>query len=94
MALLNNKRRLLRLEKEQVVEVEAPSLRPEINQQAVEMKIVPPVSYPIKKETYLIEAPFPNAQASAQLEFHSSSDADYDQLKLQTLNSGATYNKN
>ena len=99
-ALLNNKRRLLRLEKEQVVEVEAPNLTPEIDRQAAEMEAelvelpsaspsdLPAASYPIKIETYLTEtSPSYNPNASAQLEFHSSSSEtdNYDQLKLQTL---------
>ena len=97
-ALLNNKRRLLRLEKEQVVEVEAPNLTPEIDEQAAKMESepaelpsdsssdLPANSYPITKETYLTETPSPNAESPAQLEFHSSSsDHNYHQLKLQTL---------
>ena len=98
-ALLNNKRRLLRLEKEQVVEVEAPNLTPEIDRQAAEMEVgqaelpsasssdLPATSYPINKETSFIETSSPNnLNAPAQLEFHpSSSDHNYDQLKLQTL---------
>ena len=97
-ALLNNKRRLLRVEKEQVVEVEAPNLTPEIDEQAAEMESgqadlpsasssdLPANSYPITKETYLTETSSPNTQFPAQLEFHSSSsDDNYDQLKLQTL---------
>jgi hypothetical protein len=97
-ALLNNKRRLLRVEKEQVVEVEVPNLTPEIDRQAAEMEAEPaelpaasssdlPVnSYPITKETYLTETSSPNPQIPAQLEFNSSSSVtDYDSLKLQTL---------
>ena len=98
-ALLNNKRRLLRVEKEQVVEVAAPNLTPEIDEQAAEMETeqvelpsdsssdLPSDSYPIKRETYLIETPSSDTKIPAQLEFHpSSSDTDnYDQLKLQTL---------
>jgi len=97
-ALLNNKRRLLRLEKEQVVEVEAPNLRPEIDEQAATMESepaelpsasssdLPANSYPINTETITKETPSSNTEISAQLEFHSSSSDDsYDQLKLQTL---------
>jgi hypothetical protein len=97
-ALLNNKRRLLRLEKEQVVEVETPNLTPEIDEQAAEMEAepaelpsdsssdLPANSYPITKETYLTETSSPNPQIPAQLEFNSSSSVtDYDSLKLQTL---------
>jgi len=97
-ALLNNKRRLLRLEKEQVVEVETPNLTPEIDEQAAEMEAepaelpsdsssdLPANSYPITKETYLTETSSPNPQIPAQLEFNSSSsETDYDSLKLQTL---------
>ncbi|MDP7280699.1 MAG: hypothetical protein QGG39_12575 [Candidatus Poribacteria bacterium] len=96
-ALLNNKRRLLRLEKEQVVEVEAPNLTPEIDEQAAKMESepaelpsdsssdLPANSYPINKETITKETPSPNTEP-AQLEFHSSSsDHNYQQLKLQTL---------
>jgi hypothetical protein len=96
-ALLNNKRRLLRLEKEQVVEVEAPNLTPEIDEQAAEMESepaelpsdsssdLPANSYLTTKETCLTETSSPNAELPAQLEFDSSSDHNYDQLKLQTL---------
>ena len=90
-ALLNNKRRLLRVEKEKVVEVEAPNLTPEIDRQAAEMEAepaeLPSDSSPIKKETYLTETPSPNTEIPTQLEFHSSSSEtdNYDQLKLQTL---------
>jgi hypothetical protein len=98
-ALLNNKRRLLRLEKEQVVEVEAPNLTPEIDRQAAEMEAgqadlpaasssdLPANSYPINTETYLTETSSSNPQIPTQLEFHSSSSEtdNYDQLKRQTL---------
>jgi len=97
-ALLNNKRRLLRLEKEQVVEVEAPNLTPEIDRQAAKMESepaelpsdsssdLPADSSPITKETITKETSSPNDEIPAQLEFHpSSSDHNYDQLKLQTL---------
>jgi len=98
-ALLNNKRRLLRLEKEQVVEVEAPNLTPEIDEQAAKMESepaelpsdsssdLPANSYPITKETYLTETSSSNTEIPTQLEFEpSSSETDnYDQLKLQTL---------
>jgi hypothetical protein len=80
--------------------VEAPNLTPEIDEQAAEMEAepaelpsdsssdLPSDSYPIKKETNLIEtSPSGNLNAPAQLEFHSSSSEtdNYDQLKLQTL---------
>ena len=98
-ALLNNKRRLLRLEKEQVVEVEAPNLTPGIDGQAAEMEAgqaelpadsssdLPADSYPITTETYLTETSSSNTKIPTQLEFHSSSSEtdNYDQLKLQTL---------
>ena len=97
-ALLNNKRRLLRLEKEQVVEVEAPNLTPEIDRQAAEMESgqaelpsdsssdLPADSYPITKETYLIETSSSNTEIPAQLEIDSSSsENNYELLKLQTL---------
>jgi len=78
--------------------VEAPNLRPEIDEQAAKMESepaelpsdsssdLPANSYPITKETYLTETPSPYTEP-AQLEFHSSSsDTDnYDRLKLQTL---------
>ena len=93
----SNKRRLLRVEKEQVVEVEAPNLTPEIDEQAAEMEAelaelpsdspsdLPADSSPIKKETYLKETPSSKTEIPTQLEFHSSSDDNYDELKLQTL---------
>jgi len=44
------------------------------------------LSTPITKETYLTETPSPNTQIQAQLKFDSSSsDHNYEQLKLQTL---------
>ena len=87
------------MEKEQVVEVEAPNLTPEIDEQAAEMEAepaelpsdspsdLPADSYPIKIETNITETPSSNTEIPAQLEFHSfSSETDnYDQLKLQTL---------
>ena len=98
-ALLNNKRRLLRVEKEQVVEVEAPNLTPEIDRQAAEMEAepaelpsdsssdLPADSSPINTETTCIETSSPNSEVPTQLEFDSSSSEtdNYDQLKLQTL---------
>ena len=98
-ALLNNKRRLLRVEKEQVVEVAAPNLTPEIDRQAAEMESgqadlpsdsssdLPSDSYPINIETSFIETSSSNTKIPTQLEFHSSSSEtdNYDQLKLQTL---------
>jgi len=97
-ALLNNKRRLLRLEKEQVVEVEAPNLTPEIDRQAAEEEAepaelpsasssdLPADSYLINTETYLKETPSSNTEIPTQLEFDSSSSGyNYEQLKLQTL---------
>jgi len=70
-ALVNNKRRLLRLEKEQVVEVEAPNLTPEMEAEQAEL---PSASYPINIETNFIETSSSNnLNTPAQLEFHSSS---------------------
>ena len=99
-ALKNNKLRLLRHEKEEVIEVDAPKLRevkevlavneteaPTVEPQPVKSPDTQPVVDPfINKETYLIETSSSNPQTSTQLEFDSSSsDANYDQLKLQTL---------
>ena len=89
----------MRVEKEQVVEVEAPNLTPEIDRQAAEMEAgpaelpsaspsdLPADSYPITTETYLTETSSSNTKIPTQLEFHSSSSEtdNYDQLKLQTL---------
>ena len=94
-ALRNNKLRLLRHEKEEVIEVEASQMLTEpIAETAIEATdtttvSTPDTSYlstPITKETYLTETSSPNTQFPTQLEFHSSSsDENYDQLKLQTL---------
>ena len=95
-ALKNNKLRLLRHEKEEVIEVEAPQVMTEpIAETAVDepdtttvsTPDTTPVSTPIPKETYLTETSSSNnLNAPAQLEFDSSSsDHNYHQLKLQTL---------
>ena len=97
-ALRNNKLRLLRHEKEEVIEVEAPNFtaqkEAEVTAEGIERKsespsrpsMSPPdqtpVSSPITTETSS-----PNTQFSPQLEFDSSSSQtdNYDQLKLKTL---------
>jgi len=94
-ALRNNKLRLLRHEKKEVIEVEAPQMLTEpIAETAVEAADTTAVSSPdttsvsslINKETYLTETSSPSSQIPAQLEFDSSSsDNNYQQLKLQTL---------
>jgi len=98
-ALRNNKLRLLRQEKGEVIEVEAPKFRAEketelaaeteaqtVEPQPVESPDTQPVADPFIIETYLTETSSSNSQIPAQLEFHSSSsDHNYDQLKLQTL---------
>ena len=101
-ALRNNKLRLLRQEKEEVIEVEAPNVTAqkevEVTAEGVEQESESPsrpgmsspeptpVSHPIPKETNLIETSSPSTPNPAQLEFHpSSSDHNYHQLKLQTL---------
>jgi len=94
-ALKNNKLRLLRHEKEEVIEVEAPQMMTEPIAEAVVDEAetttlsspeTTPVSSLINKETYLIETSSTTQNSPAQLEFHSSSsDNNYDQLKLQTL---------
>ena len=100
-ALKNNKLRLLRREKDEVIEVDAPKFRveketelatetgaPTVEPQPVESPDTQPVADPFIIEANLIETSSSNNQnASAQLEFHSSSsDADdYDELKLKTL---------
>ncbi|MAE20743.1 hypothetical protein CMK12_17750, partial [Candidatus Poribacteria bacterium] len=101
-ALRNNKLRLVRQEKEEVIEVEAPNFtvqkEVEVTAEGVESELESlsrplmsspdqtPVSYPITTETNLIETSSPNDKIPAQLEFEaSSSETDYDQLKLQTL---------
>ncbi len=94
-ALKNNKLRLLRHEKEEVIEVEAPQV---ITEPLAEIVVDGPdtttvstpdttsVSTLTIKETNLKETSSSNTQMPTQLEFDSSSsDADYDQLKLQTL---------
>jgi len=96
-ALKNNKLRLLRHEKDEVIEVEAPLVMTEpIAETAIEAADTTDVSSPdttsvstlSNKETYLTETSSSNSQnAPAQLEFESSSsDTDnYQHLKLQTL---------
>jgi len=100
-ALRNNKLRLLRQEKGEVIEVDAPKFRAEketelaaeteaqtVEPQPVESPDTQPVVDPFIRETYLTEtSPSNNPNAPAQLEFHSSSSEtdNYDQLKLQTL---------
>ena len=94
-ALRNNKLRLLRHEKEEIIEVEAPQAMTEpIAETAVEAADTTtmsspeqtPVSTPITKETYLIETSSPDTKIPAQLGINSSSETDnYGQLKLQTL---------
>ena len=95
-ALRNNKLRLLRHEKEEVIEVEAPwTMTEPIAETAIEAADTTTVSSPdttsvsslINKETYLTETSSPNTQFSPQLEFDSSSSEtdNYDHLKLQTL---------
>ena len=94
-ALRNNKLRLLRHEKEEVIEVEAPQIMTEPIAETVvdeaETTTVSspeqtPMSSPITKETYLTETSSPNTEIPTQLEFDSSSsDHNYEQLKLQTL---------
>ena len=98
-ALRNNKLRLLRQEKGEVIEVDAPKFRaekeapaateteaPTVEPQPVESPDTQPVADPFITETYLTETPSPNTEMPTQLEFHpSSSDYNYDQLKLQTL---------
>jgi len=87
-ALKNNKLRLLRHEKEEVIEVEAPQVMAEpIAETAVDVPDTTTVSTPIPKETYLTETSSSNSPIPAQLEFDSSSSQadNYDQLKLQTL---------
>ena len=94
-ALRNNKLRLLRHEKEEVIEVEAPQVMTEpVAETVVEAAVATtvsspeqtPMSSPITKETYLTETSSPNTELPTQLEFDSSSsDHNYEQLKLQTL---------
>ena len=107
-ALKNNKLRLLRHEKDEVIEVDAPKLKeekqaaavteiaiesaveteaPTLDPQPVESPDTLPVVTPfINKETYLKQTSSSNSQIPTQLEFDSSSsDNNYHQLKLQTL---------
>jgi len=95
-ALKNNKLRLLRYEKDEVIEVEAPQMMTgPLAETVVEATDTTDVSSPDTtpvstlnyKETYLTETSSSyNPNTSAQLEFDSSSDTDnYAQLKLQTL---------
>jgi hypothetical protein len=92
-ALKNNKLRLLRHEKDEVIEVEAPQVMTEpLAETAVDEPDTTDVSTPDTtpvstlniKEINLTETPSSNPQIPAQLEFNSSSD-NYDSLKLQTL---------
>ena len=89
VALKNNKLRLLRQEKEEVIEVEAPNFTPpteteaavedietesEIsNRRSMSSPDLTPVSYPITKETNLKQTSPPTTQIPTQLEFESSS---------------------
>ena len=93
-ALKNNKLRLLRHEKEEVVEVEAPLVMTEPIAEAVVDEAetttlsspdTTPVSTLINKETYLTETSPSNTEIPTQLEFDSSSDNNYDLLKQKTL---------
>jgi hypothetical protein len=95
-ALKNNKLRLLRHEKDEVIEVEAPQVMTDPLAETVvdgpdttdlSTPDTTPVSTLIPKEINLTETPSPNPQLPAQLEFHSSSSEtdNYDQLKRQTL---------
>ena len=93
-ALKNNKLRLLRHEKEEVVEVEAPLVMTEPSAEAVVDEAetttlsspdTTPVSTLINKETYLTETSPSNTKIPTQLEFDSSSNNNYDQLKQKTL---------
>ena len=95
-ALKNNKLRLLRHEKDEVIEVEAPQVMTEPLAETVvdgpdttdlSTPDTTPVSTLIPKEINLTETPSPNPQLPAQLEFDSSSAEidNYDSLKLQTL---------
>jgi hypothetical protein len=94
-ALRNNKLRLPRHEKEEVIEVEAPQVMIEpiaetVADEADTTDMSSPDTTPVSslsyKETYLTETSSSYNQPSAQLVFHSSSPSDnYDQLKLQTL---------
>ena len=93
-ALKNNKLRLLRHEKEEVVEVEAPLVMTEPSAEAVVDEAetttlsspdTTPVSTLINKETYLTETSPSNTEIPTQLEFDSSSDNNYDLLKQKTL---------
>ena len=86
-ALRNNKLRLLRHEKEDVIEVEAPRTMTEPIAETVAGEAdTTDVSSLTNKETYLTETSSSNTEIPAQLEFDSSSSEDnYDHLKLQTL---------
>ena len=94
-ALKNNKLRLLRYEKEDAIEVEAPQVMTEpIAEIVVDEPDTTTVSAPDTtsvstltiKETNLKETSSSNTEMPAQLEFDSSSsDDNYDSLKLQTL---------
>ena len=104
-ALKNNKLRLLRHEKEEVIEVEAPQVMTEpIAETTVDGPDTTTVSAPDTtsvstlsiKETNLKETSSSNTEMPTQIEFHSSSSEtdNYDQLKLQTLELCANSNKN
>lgn len=92
-ALRNNKLRLLRHEKEEVIEVEAPQVMTEpiaetvlgeVDTTTLSSPDTTPVSSLIPKETTLTETPPSNNQPTPHLEVLSSSE-NYDQLKKQTL---------
>ena len=84
--LRNNKLRLLRQEKGQVIEVETPNFKPkkeiETEPETVEAQ---PVVDPFVKEIILTETSPSNTQIPTQFEFSSSSQLDYHQFKQQTL---------
>jgi len=99
-ALKNDKLRLLRQEKGEVIEVNAPKFRAEkeapavaeteaqtVEPQPVDSPDTQPVVDPFIKETNFKETPSSNTEMPAQLGFDSSSSEtdNYDQLKLQTL---------
>ena len=94
-ALRNNKLRVLRHEKEDVIEVEAPRTMTEpiaetVADEADTTDVSSPATTGVSsltiKETYLTETSSSNTEIPTQLEFDSSSSEDnYDHLKLQTL---------
>ena len=88
--LRNNKLRLLRQEKGEVIEVEAPKFRAEKETElAAETEVQTvepqPVVEPFVKEIILTETTPSNTQILTQFEFSSSSQLDYHQFKQQTL---------